>query len=44
MHDFEYEAPASLDIAIQLLARHNGSAKPLAGGSDLIDHIRNSER
>jgi carbon-monoxide dehydrogenase medium subunit len=40
MHDFEYEAPGSLDNAIQLLAKHNGSAKPLAGGSDLIDHIR----
>ena len=40
MHDFEYEAPQSLANTIQLLAEHNGSAKPLAGGTDLIDHVR----
>jgi len=40
MRDFEYEAPATVDEAIQVLAKHNGSARPLAGGTDLIDQIR----
>lgn len=40
MRDFEYEAPTSLSAAIELLAQQNGSAKPLAGGTDLIDHVR----
>lgn len=40
MHDFEYAAPASVAEAVQLLERHNGSARPLAGGTDLIDQIR----
>ncbi len=41
MLDFDYERPGSLDAAVVLLAEHNGSARPLAGGTDLIDHIRN---
>ncbi len=40
MRDFEYEAPASVAAAVQILAKHNGSARPLAGGTDLIDQIR----
>lgn len=40
MRDFEYEAPTSLAEAVALLAEHNGTARPLAGGTDLIDHIR----
>jgi xanthine dehydrogenase FAD-binding subunit len=40
MRDFDYLAPASLDEAVALLAEHNGSARPLAGGTDLIDHVR----
>jgi carbon-monoxide dehydrogenase medium subunit len=40
MHAFEYDAPTSLSDAIQLLAKHNGTARPLAGGTDLIDQIR----
>lgn len=40
MRDFDYECPVTLDAAIDLLARHDGSARPLAGGTDLIDHIR----
>jgi len=40
MRDFEYEAPTSLADAIDLLAQNNGSARPLAGGTDLIDHVR----
>jgi carbon-monoxide dehydrogenase medium subunit len=40
MRDFEYEAPTSLADALALLARHNGKARPLAGGTDLIDQVR----
>ena len=40
MHDFEYAAPVSLDEAVRILAENNGSARPLAGGTDLIDHVR----
>jgi len=40
MRDFEYEAPTQLADAVQLLSRHNGQARPLAGGTDLIDHVR----
>ncbi|MBW3539025.1 MAG: xanthine dehydrogenase family protein subunit M [Planctomycetes bacterium] len=40
MRDFEYEAPVTLDAAVSLLAEHDGRARPLAGGTDLIDHVR----
>ncbi len=40
MRDFEYEAPTSLDSVLSRLSEQNGSARPLAGGTDLIDHIR----
>jgi carbon-monoxide dehydrogenase medium subunit len=40
MRDFDYEAPLSLDQAIQLMTAQNGRARPLAGGTDLIDHVR----
>ncbi|MCA9038868.1 MAG: xanthine dehydrogenase family protein subunit M [Planctomycetaceae bacterium] len=40
MKDFEYEAPVSLATAIEQIAAGNGSVKVLAGGTDLIDHIR----
>ncbi|MCA9007120.1 MAG: xanthine dehydrogenase family protein subunit M [Planctomycetaceae bacterium] len=40
MRDFEYEAPTSLADAVGLLAKSNGNARPLAGGTDLIDHVR----
>lgn len=40
MRDFEYEAPATLAEAVRALSQHNGSARPLAGGTDLIDQIR----
>ena len=38
MHDFEYECPRSLSEAVALLAK--GDSRPLAGGTDLIDHMR----
>lgn len=40
MRDFEYEAPTSLAAALELLGHGNGTARPLAGGTDLIDHVR----
>ena len=40
MHNFDFAAPTSLTEAIELTSRHNGSAKLLAGGTDLIDHMR----
>lgn len=40
MHAFDYAAPATLDEAVALLSRSNGKARPLAGGTDLIDHMR----
>ncbi len=38
MHDFEYESPCTLAEAVALLAK--GDSRPLAGGTDLIDHMR----
>ena len=40
MHDFAYEAPTTLNEAVALMAKHNGLAQPLAGGTDLIDQMR----
>ncbi len=40
MHDFDFSAPVTLTAALKLLSEHNGSARPLAGGTDLIDFIR----
>jgi carbon-monoxide dehydrogenase medium subunit len=40
MHAFDYAAPVSLADAVKQLAGHNGSAKLLAGGTDLIDQMR----
>ncbi|MAT14742.1 MAG: carbon monoxide dehydrogenase [Planctomyces sp.] len=40
MRDFEYEAPSTLASAIEQIVQGNGSVKALAGGTDLIDHIR----
>ena len=42
MRDFEYAAPTSIADAIDLLKQHNGNARPLAGGTDLIDQVRTS--
>lgn len=40
MHDFEYCAPDNLQEAKELMATHKGSAKLLAGGTDLIVLMR----
>lgn len=40
MRDFDFASPATLTEAISLFSRHNGTARPLAGGTDLIDHVR----
>lgn len=40
MHSFEYSAPHSLADAVSLLTQADGNAKPLAGGTDLIDQMR----
>lgn len=44
VHAFEYLAPTTLDEAIDALSKHNGSARPLAGGTDLIDQMRVGRR
>jgi len=44
MHAFDYESPQTLAQALDLLSRHNGSARCLAGGTDLIDQIRVGRR
>ena len=36
MHPFAYAAPESLEEALDLLARHGGEARPLAGGQSLV--------
>ena len=38
MHDFDFESPRTLAEAVSLLASRD--SRPLAGGTDLIDHIR----
>jgi carbon-monoxide dehydrogenase medium subunit len=40
MRDFDYEAPLTLAQAVEILGQNNGAARPLAGGTDLIDHVR----
>jgi len=40
VRDFEYDAPATLAEAVAVFQEHNGRARPLAGGTDLIDHVR----
>ncbi len=39
MRDFEYEAPTTLAQALELMSA-GPPARPLAGGTDLIDHVR----
>lgn len=44
MHDFDYVAPTTLDEALAALAAHNGRARCLAGGTDLIDQMRTGRK
>ena len=40
MHRFEYNAPTSLDEAVALLKEHGDGTKLLAGGTDLLVHMK----
>ena len=40
MRSIRYEAPSTVEAAAALLAEANGTAKPLAGGTDLIVQMR----
>jgi carbon-monoxide dehydrogenase medium subunit len=40
MRDLDYHAPTSVADAVRMLSEHNGSARALAGGTDLIDQVR----
>jgi len=42
--EFEYQAPASLDLAVKLLSELNGQARPMAGGTDLLVQIRQNRQ
>lgn len=44
MNEFDYARPTTLDEAIGLLSQHNGRAAVLAGGTDLIVHLREGGR
>ncbi len=41
MHPFHHLTPATLPEALAILAQHNGEAKVIAGGSDLVLQMRN---
>jgi len=43
MPNFDYEAPTSLADALELLSRP-GEIRPLAGGTDIIDQLKNNRR
>jgi carbon-monoxide dehydrogenase medium subunit len=36
LHEFEYERPHDLNAALELMARHGGRARAIAGGTDLV--------
>ena len=40
LFDFDYERAATLEDAVVLLARHQGAARALAGGTDLLPGMR----
>lgn len=40
MHAINYEAPATVDEAVRLLAAHGEKARPMCGGTDLIIQMR----
>ena len=43
MPNFDYEAPTSLETALELLARPR-EVRPLAGGTDIIDQLKSNRR
>jgi carbon-monoxide dehydrogenase medium subunit len=44
MREIEFLSPRTLREAVKMLARVNGEAKCLAGGTDLIDQLRSGRR
>ncbi|MEX0587132.1 MAG: xanthine dehydrogenase family protein subunit M [Pirellulales bacterium] len=40
MNDFEFVAPRTIDEAVAVLAKHDGRAKLLAGGTDILVQLR----
>jgi len=40
---FEYLAPKTVDEAMSLLSQHNGEARPLAGGTDILLKMKRRE-
>ena len=41
MRDFDYEMATTLEEALVLMSMHEPDIRPMAGGTDLIDHVRN---
>lgn len=44
MREFIFAAPQSVQEAVELLARANGEARPLAGGTDLIAQMKENRQ
>ena len=44
MRELEFHTPARLDEAVAILERHNGQARCLAGGTDLIAQLKERRR
>jgi len=42
LRTFEFEAPETIDEAVSLLKKAGGSARPLAGGTDLVVQMKES--
>jgi carbon-monoxide dehydrogenase medium subunit len=43
-HEFEYHAPQTLQKALELLSQYGPQAKILAGGTDLVGHLKFGKR
>ncbi len=43
-HEFDYHAPQTLQKALELLSRYGPQAKILAGGTDLVGHLKFGKR
>jgi carbon-monoxide dehydrogenase medium subunit len=44
VREFTFAAPRSLQEAVEILARANGDARPLAGGTDLIAQMKENRK